>query len=109
MKGLLVAGVSLIVLAGRAEAEDIMVTKAVPIQYAVPSAYYWTGFYAGGHFGVARGTSNLTAPPGSLVTVPADAAASVRTSEYDRAYVPVGIGRAAAAMIRMRMRMRAAG
>jgi hypothetical protein len=45
----------------------------------------------------------------SLVTVLADTAASIRTSEYDRAYVRVGIGHAAAAMIRMRMRMRAAG
>jgi high affinity Mn2+ porin len=60
MKGLLVAGVSLIVLAGRAAADDIMMTKAPAIPYAGPSAYSWSGFYAGGRVGYAWGTSNLT-------------------------------------------------
>ncbi len=45
----------------------------------------------------------------SLVTVPADPLAGVRTSHYDQAYIATGIGHAAAAMSRMRMRMRAAG
>jgi high affinity Mn2+ porin len=62
MKGLLVAGVSLIVLAGRATADDVIVTKAPPIQYAVPSTHDWTGFYAGGHLGVAWGSSNWSGP-----------------------------------------------
>ena len=60
MKGLLVAGVSLIVLAGRAAADDIMMTKAPAIPYAGPSAYNWSGFYAGGRVGYAWGTSNWT-------------------------------------------------
>lgn len=45
-----------------AAADDIMVTTAAPIQYAVPSPYDWTGFYAGGHLGYAWGSSNWTAP-----------------------------------------------
>ncbi|MGO8918749.1 MAG: carbohydrate porin, partial [Stellaceae bacterium] len=60
MKRLLVAGVSLIVLAGRAAADDIMMTKAPAIPYAGPSAYNWSGFYAGGRVGYAWGTSNWT-------------------------------------------------
>ncbi len=59
MKGLLVAGVSLIVLAGRAAAGDIVVTKAPAIPYS-GAAYNWTGFYAGGRVGYAWGTSNWT-------------------------------------------------
>jgi high affinity Mn2+ porin len=39
-----------------------MVTKAPAIQYAVPSTYDWTGFYAGGHLGVAWGSSNWSGP-----------------------------------------------
>ena len=61
MKGLLVAGVSLIALAGRAAADDIMVTKAAPISSSAASAYDWSGFYAGGHLGYAWGSSNWTA------------------------------------------------
>jgi high affinity Mn2+ porin len=61
MKGLLVAGVSLIALAGRAVADDIMVTKAAPISSSAASAYDWSGFYAGGHLGYAWGSSNWTA------------------------------------------------
>jgi high affinity Mn2+ porin len=61
MKALLAAGLSLLALAGRAEADDIMVTKAVPVLPGAPSGYDWSGFYAGGHLGVAWGTSNWTA------------------------------------------------
>ncbi len=61
MKGLLVAGVSLIALAGRAAADDIMVTKAAPISSSATSAYDWSGLYAGGHLGYAWGSSNWTA------------------------------------------------
>ena len=48
--------------AGSAAADDIMVTKAVSVQYAVPSTHDWTGFYMGGHLGYAWGSSNWTAP-----------------------------------------------
>ena len=50
--------------AGGAAADDIMATKAAPIQYAVPSTYDWTGFYVGGHVGLSwgRGTSTLSNP-----------------------------------------------
>jgi high affinity Mn2+ porin len=65
MKGLLVAGVSLIVLAGRAAADDAMVTKAPPPPYSAPFAYDWSGLYAGGHLGYAWGSSNWTAAPGT--------------------------------------------
>ena len=50
---------------GRASAaDDIVVTKAPAIPYSTPSGYNWTGFYAGGHMGVAWGSSNWTAGPG---------------------------------------------
>ena len=60
MKGLFVACVSLIVLAGRAAADDVIATKAPAIPYAGPSGYNWSGFYAGGRVGYAWGTSNWT-------------------------------------------------
>ena len=60
MRGLLIVGVSLIALADRAAADDIMVTKAAPIPYSVPAAYDWSGFFAGGHLGYAWGSSNWT-------------------------------------------------
>ena len=47
-------------LAGRAAADDIMMTKAPAIPYAGPSAYNWSGFYAGGRVGYAWGTSHWT-------------------------------------------------
>ena len=53
-----------IVSAQSAVADDITVTKAPAIPYSGPSGYNWTGFYAGGHFGVAWGSSNWTATPG---------------------------------------------
>jgi len=54
---------ALIVIASAqgAAADDIMVTKAPPTR--APSAYDWSGFYAGGHLGYAWGSSNWTAGP----------------------------------------------
>jgi high affinity Mn2+ porin len=46
---------------GSAAAADLMPLKALPRQ--VPSAYDWTGFYVGGHLGVAWGSSDWTTPP----------------------------------------------
>ncbi len=46
-----------------AVADDVMVTKAPAIAYGGPT-YNWNGFYAGGHLGVAWGSSNWTAAPG---------------------------------------------
>jgi high affinity Mn2+ porin len=63
MKGLLVAGIGLIALVGRAAADDIMVTKAPPIPASISAAYDWSGFYAGSHEGYAWGSSNWTTPP----------------------------------------------
>jgi len=62
----LAISVTAIVIASaeRAKADDAMVTKAPPIPYASSSAYNWTGFYAGGHLGVAWGNSSWTAAPG---------------------------------------------
>jgi high affinity Mn2+ porin len=61
MKALLAAGLSLLALAGRAEADDLMITKAAPVVSGAPAGYDWSGFYAGGHLGVAWGSSNWTA------------------------------------------------
>ena len=60
MRGLLIVGLSLIALADRAAADDIMVTEAAPIPYSVPAAYDWSGFFAGDHLGYAWGSSNWT-------------------------------------------------
>jgi high affinity Mn2+ porin len=60
---LAVAAAAIVMASARsAAADDIMVTKAAPIQYAVSSTYDWTGFYAGGHLGVAWGSSNWSGP-----------------------------------------------
>ena len=48
--------------AGSAAADGIALTKAPPLR--VPSAYDWSGTYAGGHVGQAWGTSNWTSTPG---------------------------------------------
>ncbi len=53
-------GVIVMASARSAVADDIMVTKAPPIQYAVPSTYDWTGFYAGGHVAYSTGRANST-------------------------------------------------
>jgi high affinity Mn2+ porin len=49
--------------AGSAAAADLMETKAAPIPYSLPAISDWSGFYLGGHFGYAYGTSNFSAPP----------------------------------------------
>jgi high affinity Mn2+ porin len=64
MRGLCIAGIGLIVLAGAAHAADLsgmMPVKAPPP--AATAAYDWTGFYVGGHLGYAAGSSNWSATP----------------------------------------------
>ena len=51
-----------ITCAGSAAADDKLVTKVAPNQYAVLSTYDWTGFYVGGHIGYAWGSSNWAGP-----------------------------------------------
>ena len=46
-----------------AAADDFMATKAPAISFTGP-AYNWNGFYVGGHFGVAWGSSDWSAGPG---------------------------------------------
>ncbi len=55
---------SVIWFTGAAVADDIMVTKAPLIPYSNSPAYNWSGFYSGGHLGVAWGSSNWSAGPG---------------------------------------------
>jgi hypothetical protein len=74
MRGLLVAGVSLTILAGAnhvdaADLSDALPSKAPPHA----AAYDWTGFYVGGHLSYALGSSHwsstqsgVAAPSGSL-------------------------------------------
>jgi high affinity Mn2+ porin len=50
--------------AGSAKADGAFVTKAPPVPYVSSSGYNWTGFYAGGHFGVAAGNSDWSGGPG---------------------------------------------
>jgi high affinity Mn2+ porin len=52
-----VIGIALATAQRALAADDILATKAPP----APSAYDWSGFYAGGHVGYAWGTSNWTA------------------------------------------------
>jgi len=60
---LAVAAAAIVMASARsAAADDIVVTKAAPVQDAVPFAYDWSGFYAGGHLGVAWGSSNWSGP-----------------------------------------------
>jgi high affinity Mn2+ porin len=60
MKGVLVAGVSLIALASRAHANDL--SGSMPVKAPVaPAPYYdWTGFYVGGHVAYSLGRVNST-------------------------------------------------
>ncbi len=60
MKGLLVAGVSLIALTSRAHADDL--SGSMPVKApAAPTAYYdWTGLYVGGHAAYSLGRANST-------------------------------------------------
>jgi len=67
MRGLLVAALSVVALAGRAAAADLPV-KAPPPAPAV--SYDWTGFYVGGHVGYAGGSSDWSAAPTAAVAPP---------------------------------------
>src|SRR5271154_3342679 len=50
-----------IMFAGNAGAADSVVpTKAAPVPYAVPSAFDWSGFYAGGHVAYGQGGASST-------------------------------------------------
>jgi len=60
MKGLLVAGVSLIALASRAHADDLSGTIPVKAPAALAPYYDWTGFYVGGHAAYSLGRANST-------------------------------------------------
>jgi high affinity Mn2+ porin len=67
MRGLLVAAVALVAFSADAKAADIsaaLPTKALPA--LVPSAFDWTGFYAGAHLGYAWGSSDWAASPGPI-------------------------------------------
>jgi len=55
------AGAVILVSATGAAADDIMVTKAPPVSSSASTQYDWNGFYAGGHLGVAWGSSNWAA------------------------------------------------
>ena len=67
MRGLLVAALSVVALAGRAAAADLPV-KAPPPAPAI--SYDWTGFYVGGHVGYAGGSSDWSAAPTAAVAPP---------------------------------------
>jgi high affinity Mn2+ porin len=60
MKGLLILNVSMVLLVGGAKADDLWL-MALKAPSAPSPAYDWSGFYAGGHLGVAWGNSNWTA------------------------------------------------
>jgi high affinity Mn2+ porin len=57
------AGIALIALARASVAADPAPVLAVKAPPPAPSAYDWTGFHVGGHFGYAWGSSNWTTPP----------------------------------------------
>ncbi len=59
-----VIGVALATAEKALAADDVMLTKAAPASSNGWAADNWTGFYAGGHMGVAWGSSNWTATPG---------------------------------------------
>jgi high affinity Mn2+ porin len=61
MRGLRVAGIGLIALAGGAHAADL--SGALPTKAPPPALlpYDWTGFYLGGHLGYAGGRSDWSA------------------------------------------------
>ena len=61
MKGLLIAGVSLMAFAAASRADAAEAAFTLPVKAPpAPSAYDWSGFYAGGRVGYAWGTSNWT-------------------------------------------------
>jgi high affinity Mn2+ porin len=65
MRGLRLAGIGLIALAGRAAAADLPV-KALP----PAPAYDWSGLYVGGHVGYAAGGSDWSAAATGAVAPP---------------------------------------
>src|SRR5271169_3109580 len=68
-RGLHVAGLGLLVLAGSARAaylSAVLPTKAPPPALA---AYDWTGFYLGAHAGYALGGSRWSADPAASGTI----------------------------------------
>jgi high affinity Mn2+ porin len=67
MRGLFVAGIGLVVLAGGAYGADLsgtLPTKAPP----APVSYDWSGFYLGGDVGYAAGLSNWSATQAGATT-----------------------------------------
>jgi high affinity Mn2+ porin len=69
MRGLIVAAMVLSALAPSAEAADLsasLPTKAPPP--LAPSAYDWTGFYLGAHYGYAGGSSRWSATQAGAAT-----------------------------------------
>jgi outer membrane immunogenic protein len=66
MQKSLFAGVSLIALAGSAAAADL--PRRMPVAEVIPVAFSWSGFYVGGHTGVAVGktTTSNVAPYGGF-------------------------------------------
>jgi high affinity Mn2+ porin len=74
MRGLLVAGVSLTILAGASHADAADLSDALPSKAPPPAAAYdWTGFYVGGHLSYALGSPHWSStqagapgPSGSL-------------------------------------------
>ena len=62
------AAVFVAVFATAAMADDILVTKAVPIPYSAPATYDWSGFYVGGHLGYAWGSSTWSATDAGATT-----------------------------------------
>ena len=65
IRGLRIAIVGLIALAGGAQAADLPGTMATKAPPPAPSAYDWSGFYVGGHVGYALGGSNFSATQGA--------------------------------------------
>jgi high affinity Mn2+ porin len=61
MKELLVAGVSLLVLAVASRADAADAPPPLPVKAPAPFGYDWSGFHAGGRVGYAWGNSNWTA------------------------------------------------
>jgi len=60
---LFIGATAAVAFARGAAADDLIVTKAPAIPFS-GAEYNWNGFYAGGHLGVAWGSSNWTAAPG---------------------------------------------
>ncbi len=66
MRGLRLAGIGLIALAGRAAAADLPVKAPPP----ATTAYDWTGLYVGGHVGYAAGASDWSAASTGVAAPP---------------------------------------